>query len=222
MTRPEAGMIIAIDGPAASGKSTIARLVARHYGLTHLNTGALYRAVARAVMRSGARLQDEAAAEIAARSLDVATLADPSLQGRELGESASVVAAMPRVRHALFGFQRAFAEQARASGGAVIEGRDIGTVICPDAERKIYVTAAAEVRAERRRLECAARGESADFDAILAEIRRRDERDQSRADAPLARASDAYLLDTTNLDIDAALHEAVSFIGLASKSSASP
>lgn len=203
-------MIIAIDGPAASGKGTLARRVADHFGLHCLDTGLLYRAVARDVVRAGFRGDDTWAAVSYARGIDPATLDDPSLRGAAAGEAASVVARIPEVRRALLAYQRAFAGRAP---GAVLDGRDIGTVICPDADVKIFVTATPEVRAERRFSELQARGDtSATYEHILAMIRARDARDSGRTDAPLAMAADALLLDTTHLDIEAAFDAAVGLI----------
>jgi cytidylate kinase len=189
-------MIIAIDGPAASGKGTIAKMVAGHYGFACLDTGLLYRAVARDVMERGASLEDERTAEAVARTLDATSLADPSLRLPGIGDAASVVARMPCVRAALLAFQRDFAAQ---EPGAVLDGRDIGTVICPGADAKLYVTADIEVRARRRFGEQRARGEPVTYEGVLETIRRRDERDRSRADSPMRQAEDAMLLDTTEL-----------------------
>ena len=202
-------MIIAIDGPAASGKGTLAKRLAAHYGLPHLDTGLLYRAVAKAVLDAGHRPNDRPAAIAAAKRLDSGSFDEAGLKLYEIGEAASVVSAMPEVRAALFEFQQKFAA---APGGAVLDGRDIGTVICPDADVKIFVTAAPEVRAYRRARELEGRGEQADRAAILADLLRRDERDRSRAAAPLLQASDAHLLDTTHLDIDAAFRAAVAIV----------
>src|SRR5262245_43649781 len=175
-------MIIAIDGPAASGKGTLARRLAAHYGLRHLDTGVIYRAVAHALLRAGADLKDEAAAVKAARQLDPGTFGDPALKSHAVGTAASVVSAISGVREALVQFQRQFAA---APPGAVLDGGDIGTVICPDAEVKIFVVADPAVRARRRTLEARGRGEEADEAAILADIIARDERDQNRPVAPL-------------------------------------
>ncbi|MEN3976490.1 (d)CMP kinase [Emcibacter sp. SYSU 3D8] len=198
-------MIIAIDGPASSGKGTLARLLARHYGLPHLDTGSLYRAVARKLLRDGADLGDEAAAGRAARALSAADLDDPGLRDETTGEAASIVSAMPDVRAALLDYQRTFAHQ---PGGAVLDGRDVGTVICPEADAKLFVTAAAAVRARRRADELRARGKAADEHRILEDIEARDRRDTRRAVAPLAPAMDAHLLDTSNLSIEAAFEAA--------------
>ncbi len=202
-------MIIAIDGPAASGKGTLAKRIAEHFGLHHLDSGLLYRATARDVRQRGGALDDPAAAAAAARALDPATLDDPELRGPGAGEAASIVARFPAVRAALLAFQRDFA---RRPPGAVLDGRDIGTVVCPDADVKIYVTATPEVRARRRYLELQNRGEAATYDAVLADIRRRDERDAGRDASPMRAAEDAFLLDTSNLDIEAAFDAAVGVI----------
>jgi cytidylate kinase len=203
-------MIIAIDGPAASGKGTLAKRVADHFGFHCLDTGLLYRAVARDVARAGFRLDDPWAAVAYAKGLDATTLDDPALRGAEAGDRASVVAKIPEVRRALLKYQRAFAQQ---PPGAVLDGRDIGTVVCPDADVKIFVTATPEVRAERRFSELRARGDTTtSLDVVLAAIRERDARDAGRADAPMRMADDAVLLDTTHLDIEAAFDAAVGLI----------
>lgn len=199
-------MIIAIDGPAASGKGTLAKRVAAHFGLPWLDTGLLYRAVARDVLKAGKRLEDAEAAAAAARNLDAESLDDPNLRGNGIGDSASIVGKIPEVRAALLKLQQDFAAQ---PGGAVLDGRDIGTVICPNADVKIFVTASPEIRARRRFLERTARGEAITYEAILDEVRRRDARDMERAAAPMRPAADAFLLDTTNLDIEAAFNTAV-------------
>ncbi|MEZ5876001.1 MAG: (d)CMP kinase [Hyphomicrobiales bacterium] len=202
-------MIIAIDGPAASGKGTLAKRVAVHYGLRHLDTGALYRAVARDTLANGSDLADEEAAALAASRLDVATLGDPALRTPGLGEAASVVARHPKVRAVLLDYQRSFA---KGPPGAVIDGRDIGTVICPDADVKLFVTATPEERARRRFLELRQSGVEIEEITVLADIRSRDERDRTRATSPLRQAEDAVLLDTTNLAIDAAFRAAIDLI----------
>jgi cytidylate kinase len=198
-------MIIAIDGPAASGKGTIARRIASRYGLPHLDTGLLYRATAAALIGASRDLYDERAAVAAARGLGLTDFDEAVLRRRETGEAASVVAAMPGVREALLEAQRAFAAR---PGGAVLDGRDIGTVVCPHAEVKIFVTASASARAQRRALELAQRGEQADYEAILVDIQRRDARDSGRSAAPLRAAPDAIRLDTTTMSIEAAVAEA--------------
>ncbi|MBP0579815.1 (d)CMP kinase [Labrys sp. LIt4] len=202
-------MIIAIDGPAASGKGTLAKRLAAHLGLPHLDTGLLYRAVGRAAIDGGIDLEDaDATAEIA-DGLDVASLDESRLRGREMGEAASVVASHPKVRKALLDLQRRFAHQ---RGGAVLDGRDIGTVIAPGAEVKIFVTADAEIRARRRHLELEKRGDAPPFASVLADIRKRDARDAGRADAPLKPAPDAHVLDTTALDVESAFAAALAFV----------
>jgi CMP/dCMP kinase len=202
-------MIIAIDGPAASGKGTLAKKLAQHYGYRHLDTGVIYRAVAHALLEEGADLRDEALAVAAAVELDPETFGNPALKSQKVGEAASVVSAIPRVREVLLDFQRQFAA---TPPGAVLDGRDIGTVICPNADVKIFVVADPKVRAHRRTLEAKSRGEEADEARILQDIIQRDERDRNRATAPLKPAADAYLLDNTNLDIEAAVRAAVDIV----------
>jgi CMP/dCMP kinase len=205
-------MIIAIDGPAASGKGTLGKRIAAHYGLAHLDTGKLYRAVARDTLAMGKNPKDASAALIAAKALDLATLGDPHLMDGRLGEAASIVASHPDVRQELLAYQRAFARQ---KPGAVLDGRDIGTVICPDADVKLFVTAAPEERARRRYRELCEAGKGISEAEVLADIKRRDQRDEHRAAAPLVQAEDAALLDTTNLDIDAAFKAAIDLIDAA-------
>jgi CMP/dCMP kinase len=202
-------MIIAIDGTAAAGKSTLARRIAGRYDLPHLDTGSLYRAVARDVLKKGCGLDDAKAAAEAARRLDPATLSDPSLRTKGSGEAASVVAAIPEVRAALLAFQREFSAR---PGGAVIEGRDIGTVVCPDANVKIFVTASPESRATRRHKELVGYGVDISEETVLKEIKDRDKRDRERPISPLKPAEDALLLDTTELDIEKALAAALELI----------
>lgn len=202
-------MIIAIDGPAASGKGTLAKLVARHWGLPCLDTGLLYRAVARDVHARGFRLPDTWSAVALARSLDPSSLDDPGLRSPGTGEWASIVASISEVRAALLAYQRAFAAQ---PGGAVLDGRDIGTVVCPAADVKIFVTASPEVRARRRFLERQAQSEVVTYETGLADIQRRDARDAGRESAPMRPAADATLLDTSDLDIEAAFDAAVGLI----------
>jgi cytidylate kinase len=202
-------MIIAIDGPAASGKGTIARQLASVYGLHHLDTGILYRAVAKAVLDAGHSPDDAAQAIAAAIALDPATFDEAALKVQKITEAASVVAAIPEVRQALMNYQRKFATR---PPGAVLDGRDIGTVIAPGADVKLFVVASAEVRASRRARELAARGEPVDEKDVLADLLRRDERDSRRTAAPLRAAPDAHLLDTTHLSIDAAFRAAVDII----------
>jgi cytidylate kinase len=202
-------MIIAIDGPAASGKGTLGKRLAAHYGLRHLDTGLIYRAVAQAVLEGGGAIGDRAAAIKAARALDPAWLDEPALKTDAVGNLASIVSAIPEVREALLAFQREFAA---AAPGAVLDGRDIGTVIAPHAEVKIFLTASAEERARRRVREHRAGGFAADEATILADIKSRDERDANRPVAPFRPAADAHLLDTTALDIDAAFRAAVDIV----------
>ncbi|WP_430911053.1 (d)CMP kinase [Methylobacterium sp. sgz302541] len=194
-------MVIAIDGPAASGKGTLARRLAAHYGLPHLDTGLLYRGVALTLLDAGFALEDEAAAARAAAALIADRLADPRLRERAMGEAASRISSVPAVRAALLTWQQSFAGN---SLGAVLDGRDIGTVVCPDARVKLFVTATPEERARRRHRELSARGEETTLAAILADIRARDARDAGRSAAPLKIAEDAHVLDTTDMDADAA------------------
>ncbi|WP_199555898.1 (d)CMP kinase [Sandaracinobacteroides hominis] len=201
--------LIAVDGPAASGKGTIARALGRHFGVPHLDTGALYRVVALSANRAGVALDDGAAVGRRAAAIDLSLLEDHDLRAAHTGEAASRVSAHPEVRAALMGFQRAFAAQA---GGAVLDGRDIGTVIAPDAHAKLYVTAAPEVRARRRFLELTSAGRDVTEAGILADIVARDARDMGRTDAPLRQADDADLLDTSNLDIAAAVRAAIDLV----------
>src|SRR3954468_10615935 len=202
-------MIIAIDGPAASGKGTLGKRLAHHYGYRHLDTGVIYRAVAKALLDANIALTNEAAAVAVAMELDPEKFGHPELKTQRIGDAASVVSAIPKVREALVGFQRQFAA---GPPGAVLDGRDIGTVICPDAEVKIFVVADPRVRARRRTLEAKARGEDADEAAVLADILKRDERDQNRAIAPLKPAADAYLLDNSNLDIEGGVRQAIAIV----------
>jgi cytidylate kinase len=202
-------MIIAIDGPAASGKGTLAKKLAAHYRLRHLDTGLLYRAVAKTLLDAGCKPDDRAKAAAAAKAINPDNFDEAALKRYEVGEAASVVSAIPDVRAALLEFQKQFAV---APPGAVLDGRDIGTVICPDADVKIFVQATPEVRARRRTLELKGRGEPANEAEILADILARDQRDRSRTAAPLLQASDAHLLDTTHLDIDATFRAAVAIV----------
>lgn len=201
-------MIIAIDGPAASGKGTLAKRLAAHYGFAHLDSGLLYRGVGKAVLVDG-RLGDKAVAIAAARVYDPGRFSEDELKADAVARAASIVAAIPEVRAALVALQRDFAGR---KPGAVIDGRDIGTVIAPDAEVKIYVVATAQERARRRILELRGRGEAVDEAAVLADIEARDDRDMNRAVAPLKPAPDAVLLDTTNLGIDPAVRAAIDIV----------
>jgi cytidylate kinase len=202
-------LVIAVDGPAASGKGTLARRLAAHYRLPYLDTGLLYRMVARAMLDARQKLDDAEAAAATAAGFDETGFDEAALRGREIGEAASVVAAIPGVRRALIDRQRQFAA---APGGAVLDGRDIGTVICPEATVKLFVTATPEVRAARRHKELAGRGDTASFEGILADIRRRDARDSGRGDAPLKAAEDAILLDTSALGVEEAFAAALSIV----------
>ncbi len=196
------GFTVAIDGPAASGKGTISKAVARHFGFAHLDTGLLYRAV-------GAKVLDGQAAQAAAEALVPGDLEDDRLRSPEVAQAASRVAAVPEVRAALVDFQRSFATRA---GGAVLDGRDIGTVICPDAQVKLFVTAHADVRARRRFAELQGKGIETTFEEVLADVQARDARDMGRADAPLKPAEDAVQIDTSEMEIAVAVEAAVSLI----------
>ncbi len=207
--------VIAVDGPAASGKGTIARALGRHFGLPHLDTGALYRTVALAALKSGTGLDDGAALGRLAAQLDLSLLEDPALRDGATADAASRVSAHAGVRAALLRFQRDFAAQ---PGGAVLDGRDIGSVIAPEADAKLFVTAAPEVRARRRWLELKASGRAVNDDGsesgLLADILARDARDMARPDAPLVRAADADLLDTSDFDIGAAVQAAIDMVSV--------
>lgn len=206
--------IIAIDGPAAAGKGTLSRLIAAHYGFHHLDTGLTYRAVAKALLDADLPLDDEAVAERTALDIELAGLDRTVLAQHHIGEAASKIAVMPAVRRALVAAQRKFAAKAP---GTVLDGRDIGTVVCPDAPVKLYVTASPDVRARRRYDEIVAGGAPADFDAVFADVKKRDERDMGRADSPLKPADDAHLLDTSEMSIDAAFRAACELIDAALK-----
>ena len=201
--------VVAIDGPAASGKGTLARRIAIHYGIPHLDTGLTYRAVAKALLDQGLPLDNEAVAAEVALHLDLHGMDKNVLSAHHIGEAASKVAVMPAVRRALVEAQRNFAA---ALPSSVLDGRDIGTVVCPDAEIKLFVTASPEVRAQRRFDEIVAKGGTADFDEILADLRKRDERDMNRTDSPLRPAEDAHLLDTSEMSIEAAFLAAKNLI----------
>jgi cytidylate kinase len=202
-------MIIAVDGPSASGKGTLARALASHFGLRHLDTGALYRVVGLSVLRRGLDPAEPVAALAAAETFDLSLLEDPQLRSDAAGSAASKVAAIPAVRAALLQFQRDFAARLP---GAVLDGRDIGTVVCPQAEAKLFVTAQAGVRARRRMAELAARGMARPYAEILSDLLARDARDSQREAAPLKPAPDSILLDTSDLDKDAALAEAIRLV----------
>ena len=206
---PNKPFIIAIDGPAASGKGTLARKLASHYGFSYLDTGLTYRAVADELLKRHLPLNDEDIAVKTASLIDFGSLERAHLSEHEIGEAASKVAVMGRLRKTLVDMQKAFAEQSK---GAVLDGRDIGTVVCPDADVKLYIIATPEVRAERRYNEMVGKGEKADYNAILADLKRRDERDMKRAESPLKPAKDAHLLDTTKLSIEGAFAAACAII----------
>ncbi len=202
-------MIITVDGPAASGKGTLAKKLAAHYGLPHLDTGLLYRGVGYLMLEAGHPLDDVAASARIAEALDLSKIDHEKLRSDEIGEAASKVAAIPGVRAALLKLQQDFARQ---PGGAVLDGRDTGTVIAPDADVKLFVTASPEVRAKRRHIELASRRQPTEYCEVIADIRKRDERDSGRAIAPLKPAPDAVLLDTTQLDIEAAFRAAIQIV----------
>ena len=216
-------MIIAIDGPAAAGKGTLAQNLAKHFSYAFLDTGRLYRAVGYAVLQAGADPSDEAAAAKQARAFDPKSinqiLSNPALRDEATGNAASKVAAIPAVREALLQLQRDFAEHpffedGTPAKGAVLDGRDIGTVVCPSADVKFFVTASAEVRADRRFKELQEAGKTADYDKILADIKERDKRDSERATAPLKPAADAYVLDTSHLNAVQAFQAALDYIAV--------
>jgi cytidylate kinase len=202
MARP---IVIALDGPAASGKGTLAEKIAAHYNFAYLDTGSLYRGVAYVLLRAGDDPKDERAAERAARAFSLAQIEGADIRTREIGAAASVVASQKAVRKALLDFQRAFAAKPPGGlGGAVLDGRDIGTVVCPDATVKFFVVASPEIRAERRFLELKATKPGLRQEDVLADLKERDARDAGRPDAPMVAAADAELLDTTHLTIEAA------------------
>ncbi|TQN59809.1 (d)CMP kinase [Agrobacterium tumefaciens] len=203
---------IAIDGPAAAGKGTLSRKIAQTYGFHHLDTGLTYRATAKALLDAGLPLDDEAIAEKVALELDLAGLDRSVLSRHDIGEAASKIAVMTPVRRALVKAQQRFALK---EPGTVLDGRDIGTVVCPDAPVKLYVTASPDVRARRRYDEILANGSVADYHAIFAEVKKRDERDMGRADSPLKPAEDAHLLDTSEMSIEAAFQTARTIIDAA-------
>jgi cytidylate kinase len=205
-------MIVAIDGPAAAGKGTLARRLAKRLGYDFLDTGALYRAVGLQVLRGGGDPADARAAKAAAESLDRALLSDPELRGEPAARAASLVAARAEVRAALLDFQRRFARRPPGGRGAVIDGRDIGTVVCPDAPVKFYVTASVEARALRRQRELQERGQAAIWEAVLQDMRDRDARDERRDVAPLRPAADAIVIDTTALSPDQVFERALAIV----------
>ncbi|WP_018013257.1 (d)CMP kinase [Sinorhizobium medicae] len=204
--------VVAIDGPAAAGKGTLSRLIAKRYGFHHLDTGLTYRAAAKALIDAGLPLDDEAVAEKTARHVDLSGLDRAVLSAHAIGEAASKIAVMPAVRRALVEAQRAFALK---EPGTVLDGRDIGTVVCPDAAVKLYVTASPEVRAKRRYDEIVTGGGTADYTTIFEDVKKRDTRDMGRADSPLRPAEDAHLLDTSEMSIEAAFQAAKTLIDVA-------
>lgn len=206
-------MIVAVDGPAAAGKGTLARALAARFGFAYLDTGALYRGVAHAVLKSGASASDEAAAILAAETLDPDQIDAEAIRSPEVSEAASLVAAMPPVRAAILAFQRHFSSHPPGGrSGAILDGRDIGTVVCPEADVKLYVTASPEVRAHRRWLELKGSGSGLSEAQVLEDVKARDARDTDRATSPMRPAADAHLLDTSDLSIEAAFDVAVALI----------
>ena len=202
-------IVVAVDGPVAAGKGTLGRRLAAHFNFAHLDTGGLYRAVALRLLRNQQALDEIETMVAQAGKISLADLADPALRDEEVGEAASVIAPQPELRAALLEYQRAFAANPPdGAAGAVLDGRDIGTVICPDAQVKLFVTASVEARAERRFTELAGRGEDVDLATIQADVAARDARDSARAASPLTAAEDAHLLDTTKMDIEAAFQAA--------------
>jgi cytidylate kinase len=207
------GFVITVDGPSAAGKGTLARRLAAHFGFEFLDTGALYRGVGLSVLRQGLDPADEKAATAAARALKPEILTDPMLRAEETSTAASKVAAIPSVRAAILNWQRDFAnDAARNSGGAVLDGRDIGTVVCPDADAKLFITASLEARAERRVKELQARGETAIYARVLQDMQERDTRDQGRSISPTKPAADALIIDTSDLTADQVFERALAFI----------
>jgi CMP/dCMP kinase len=207
------GFVITVDGPSAAGKGTLARRLAGHFRFDFLDTGALYRGVGLSVLRQGLDPADEKAATTAAKALKPEILADPALRAEITSTAASKVAAIPSVRAAILNWQRDFArEAARNSGGAVLDGRDIGTVVCPDADAKLFITASREARAERRVKELQARGETAIYARVLQDMQERDARDQGRSISPTKPATDALIIDTSDLTADQVFERALAFI----------
>jgi cytidylate kinase len=207
------GFVITVDGPSAAGKGTLARRLAAHFGFDFLDTGALYRGVGLSVLRQGLDPADEKAATIAAKALKAEILADPALRAEATSTAASKVAAIPSVRAAILNWQRDFArDAARSSGGAVLDGRDIGTIVCPDADAKLFITASLEARAERRVKELQARGETAIYARVLQDMQERDARDQGRSISPTKPATDALIIDTSDLTADQVFERALAFI----------
>jgi CMP/dCMP kinase len=207
------GFVITVDGPSAAGKGTLARRLASHFGYDFLDTGSLYRGVGLAVLRQGLDPADEKAATAAAKTLSPEILGDPAIRSESTSAAASKVAAIPSVRAAILNWQRDFARNAaRNSGGAVLDGRDIGTVVCPDADGKLFITASVEARAERRVKELQARGETAIYARVLQDMQERDARDQGRSISPTKPATDALIIDTSDLTADQVFERALAFI----------
>lgn len=202
-------MIIAIDGPLASGKGTLARALALHFGLPHLDTGSIYRATALALIKNGIDPNNKEEAIKAAQNLDMSNIVDAELRTAQVGQGASIVAAILEVRNALFDFQRNFAANPK---GAVLDGRDIGTVICPDADFKFFVTARPEIRAQRRLKELQDAGEEITLEELTQQIIERDHRDANRAEAPLKPTKTSIMLDTSDLGIDEVIQKAIEII----------
>ncbi len=209
----KSGIVITVDGPSAAGKGTLARRLAAHFGFEFLDTGALYRGVGLSVLGQGLDPADEKAATAAAKALKAEILSDPALRAEETSTAASKVAAIPAVRAAILNWQRDFARNAaRDSGGAVLDGRDIGTVVCPDADAKLFITASLEARADRRVKELQARGERAIYARVLQDMQERDARDQGRSISPTRPATDALIIDTSDLTADQVFERALAFI----------
>ena len=207
------GFVITVDGPSAAGKGTLARRLASHFGYEFLDTGSLYRGVALSVLRQGLDPADQKAATAAAEALTPEILDDPAIRAEATSAAASKVAAIPSVRAAILNWQRDFAKIAASrSGGAVLDGRDIGTVVCPDADGKLFITASAEARAQRRVKELQARGETAIYARVLQDMQERDARDQGRSISPTKPATDALIIDTSDLTADQVFERALAFI----------
>ena len=207
------GFVITVDGPSAAGKGTLARRMASHFGFDFLDTGSLYRGVGLAVLRQGLDPADEKAATAAAKALKPDLLGDPAIRSESTSTAASKVAAIPSVRAAILNWQRDFANNAaRDSGGAVLDGRDIGTVVCPDADAKLFITASVQARADRRVKELQARGETAIYARVLQDMQERDARDQGRSISPTKPATDALIIDTSDLTADQVFERALAFI----------
>ncbi|MDA1098950.1 MAG: (d)CMP kinase [Proteobacteria bacterium] len=211
-------LIIAVDGPVAAGKGTLGRRLAAHFGLAYLDTGALYRAVALRLLRDGQALDDIPAMVAQAQAVSLGDLDDPALRGEQVGEAASMISPQPALRAALLQYQRNFAARPpEDAAGAVLDGRDIGTVVCPEAAVKLFVTASMEARARRRHAELLSRGEDISLATVQADLAKRDARDTERSASPLAPAADAHLLDTTKMDIEAAVQAALKIVAVCIK-----